>query len=136
MPLPDILNTWFIIDEAKLWEIELPIEEINISEIKYNLDIFYLEQEWTDDWNLSPRMLIDNFDKEIFHAEKVNKANLDYPIEIYFHKNKRIILDGVHRFTKTVLLWLKTIKVRKVPYNIIQRVKRSDEQYKKWKWEL
>jgi len=71
MPLLEILNTGFKTDEPKLWAIDIPIEEINISEIEYNLDIPYLEQEGTDDWNLTPRMLIKNFDKEVSHAQQV-----------------------------------------------------------------
>ncbi|MBU1131668.1 hypothetical protein KKC32_00210 [Patescibacteria group bacterium] len=125
MHLPDILNTGFKTDEPKLWKVELPIEEIPISEIEYNLDVPYLEQEGPDDWNLTPRMLIENFDKESFHAKKVNEADLRYPIEIYFHKGKWIILDGVHRFTKAIRLGQKTIKVRKVPEEIVQMTKRK-----------
>lgn len=70
MPLPDMLNTGFKINEPKLWAIDIPVEEIAISEIEYNLDILYLEKEGTNDWNLSPRMLIENFDKEFHHAKK------------------------------------------------------------------
>lgn len=132
MPLPKILNIGFKADEPKLWETDIPIEEIDISEIDYNLDIFYLEQEGTDDWNLSPRMLIENFDKEISHAKQVEKANIEYPIEIYKHQGRWIILDGVHRFTKIVRLGHKTIKVRRVTEKIAQKTKRSDKKYKKW----
>ena len=133
MSLPSILNLGFIIDEPKLWAIDILVEEIAISEIEYNLDIPYLEKEGTSDWNLTPRMLIDNFDKEFLHAKKVNEADLKYPIELYFHENKWIILDGVHRFTKHVLLGLKTIKVRKISPEIALLTKRSDIEYKKWK---
>jgi len=125
MPLPEILDTGFKTDEPKLWAVDIPVEEIDISEIEYNLDIPYLEQEGTEDWNLTPRMLIENFDKESFHAKKVNEADLNYPIEIYFHKNKWIILDGIHRFTKAIYLGLKTIKVRKVSPEIAQLTKRK-----------
>jgi len=125
MPLPDILNIGFHADEPKLWATDIPVKEIAISEIDYNLDIPYLEQEGTEDWNLTPRMLIENFDKEFFHAKKVNEADLKYPIEIYLHKNKWIILDGVHRFTKAVRLGNKTIKVRRVSEEIAQLTKRK-----------
>ena len=125
MPLPEILDTGFKTDEPKLWAVDIPIEEIAISEIEYNLDIPYLEQEGTEDWNLTPRMLIKNFDKESLHAKKVNEVDLNYPIDIYFHKNKWIILDGVHRFTKAIYLGLKTIKVRKVSEKIAQLTKRK-----------
>jgi len=124
MPLPDILNIGFKIDEPKLWAINIPVEEILISDIDYNLDIPYLEQEGTEDWNLTPRMLIENFDKEFSHAKKVNETDLNYPIEIYFYKNKWIILDGVHRFTKAVRLGLKTIKVKRISPEIAQLAKR------------
>lgn len=125
MSLPEILDTGFKTDEPKLWAIDIPVEEIAISEIEYNLDIPYLEQEGTEDWNLTPRMLIENFDKEFSHAKKVNESNLNYPIEIYFYKNKWIILDGIHRFTKAIYLGLKTIKVRKVSEEIAQLTKRK-----------
>jgi len=125
MPLPDILNIGFKTDEPKLWAVDIPVEEINVSEIDYNLDIPYLEQEGTNDWNLTPRMLIENFDNQYFHAKKVNEADLVYPIEIYFYKEKWIILDGVHRFTKAVRLGHKKIKVRKVSEEIAQMTKRK-----------
>lgn len=135
MSIPSILNIGFMVDEPKLWDVDIPVEEIPISEIEYNLDIPYLEKKGTNNWNLTPRMLIDNFDKESLHAKKVNEADLKYPIEIYLHENKWIILDGVHRFTKYVRLGLKTIKIRRVSPEIAQLTKRSDDEYKKWKGE-
>ncbi|PIT90379.1 MAG: hypothetical protein COU22_02530 [Candidatus Komeilibacteria bacterium CG10_big_fil_rev_8_21_14_0_10_41_13] len=124
MPLPDILNIGFKIDEPKLWQVDLPIEEITISELDHNLDIPYLEQEGTDDWNLTPRRLIDNLAKEVSHAQRVRGVDLKYPIEIYNNQGQWIILDGVHRFTKAVWLGQKTIKVRKVSKEVALRAKR------------
>lgn len=125
MALPDILDIGFHADEPKLWSVDISVEEIPISEIEHNLDIAYLEQEGTEDWNLTPRMLVENFDKEIFHAKKVNEADLRYPIDIYLHKNKWIILDGVHRFAKAVRLGHETIKARRVSEEIAQLTKRK-----------
>ena len=121
MPLPEILNIGFEIDEVKLHNLDAPIEEIPISEIDYNLDIPYFEKMGTDDWNLTPRMLIENFDREKLHAKKVEEADLKYPIEIYKNKDRWIILDGVHRFTKAVQLGKKTIKVRRISDEIIKK---------------
>lgn len=133
MPIPEIINIGFKIDEPKLWAVDLPVEEIYISDIEYNLDIPYLEKIGSDDWNLTPRMLIDNFDKELLHAKKVDEADLKYPIEIYLHKGKWIILDGVHRFTKAIQLRHKTIKVRRITEEIAQMTKRKDSEFKKWR---
>ncbi len=133
MPLPEILNFGFKINESKLWDLDIPVEKMKIADLNHNLDIPYLEQEGTNDWNLTPRMLINNFEKESTHAKKVDKANLKYPIEIYKHKDKWIILDGVHRFTKAVQSGKETIKVRKITDEIIAKVKMPDKEYKKWK---
>ena len=135
MPLPEILNIGFKIDEPKLWAFDIPVEEIEISEINYNLDIPYLEQEGTNDWNLSPRMLIENFEKEKFHAKQTEKADLKYPIEIYKHQGKWIILDGVHRFTKAIRLGNKTIKVRRISDDIANKSKKDDKKWRQWKGE-
>lgn len=124
MPLPDILNTGFKSDESKLWEMDILVETIPISELDYNLDIPYLESEGTEDWNLSPRMLLENFDKEITHAKRVYGVDLNYPIYIYLHKGEWIILDGVHRFTKASKLGNKEIQVKRVSDEIAQITKR------------
>jgi len=131
MWLPEILDIGFKTDEPKLRKVNLPIEEIRISDIENNMDIPYWEQEGTDDRNLTPRMCIENFDKEIWHAKKVLEADLQHPIELYFHKGQWIILDGVHRFTKAVREGHTTIHVRKVPEDVAQKTKRSDKKYKK-----
>lgn len=125
MKIPDILNYWFKIDEPKLWAITtIPVEEIFIADIEYNMDIPYLEKEGSDDWNLTPRMLIEDFANQPSHAWAVNRADTTYPIELYLHQDKWIILDWVHRFTKTVMQWHKTIKVRKISPDIAQATKR------------
>lgn len=128
MSLPEILNIGFKVDEPKLWAMKIPIEEISIKKIEHNLDVPYLEKTGTNDWNLSPRMLINNFDKEKFHAKKTNEADLSYPIEIFKHRGKWIILDGVHRFTKAILNGQKTIKVRKISPEVAQKCKRTTKQ--------
>ncbi len=66
-----------------------------------------------------------NFEKEVSHAKRVTEADISHPIEIYYHQDQWIILDGVHRFTKIVQLGYKTIKVRKVSSEIAQLVKRT-----------
>ena len=127
MSQPDILNLGFKIHEPMVWAAEVPVEEIEISQIDYNIDIPYLEQQGTDDWNLTPRMLIENFDQETDHARKTEMANLKYPIELYFHQGKWIILDGVHRFTKAVRQGNKTIKVRKIPPEVALQCQRNNQ---------
>ena len=119
---PEAIDLGFKIKESDLYKLDLPVEEISISEIMHNADIAYLEKEGTDDWNLSPRELIKNWDREITHSARVKDVDLSYPIMIYYFKNKWIILDGVHRFTKAILDGNKTILVKKVSNDIIENL--------------
>lgn len=114
MGKPKEIDIGFKIDESRIWELDVPVEEIPISELGNNLDIPYLEKEGTNDWNLSINELMKNFDKEKTHAKKVKQADLNYPIEIYFHKGQWILLDGVHRLAKAVLEGQGEIKVRRI----------------------
>lgn len=114
MKKPKEIETGINFDYKKLWDLDIPVEEIGIEEISANMHFPYLEREGTDDWNLTPRMLIDNFEKESSHAAKVKKANSKFPIEIYLHNSSWIILDGVHRYVQAVMNGEKTIRVRKV----------------------
>jgi hypothetical protein len=123
--IPQEINTGFKIEETLLWKENLPVEEIKISDIEYNLDIPYLEKKGTDDWNLSPRLLISTFDVETPHAKRVTKADLSFPIHIYLFKDKWIILDGVHRFTKAVMEGKTTIQVKKVSHEIALKCLRN-----------
>jgi len=134
--IPSAIDLWFWIHEEILRKQDIPVEDIDISKLDHNLDICYLESLWTDDRNLSPKMLIKNFIYEKKHAKKVENADTIYPIEIYFFKWKRIILDGVHRYTKIYMSGVKTIKVRKITEEILPKIKKSDKEFKAWKGEI
>ncbi len=111
--IPAEIDTGFKIPEPILWALDAPVENVMISEIAHNLDILYLESEGTDDWNLTINMLIRNFEKEHHHADQVNAVDLAFPIELYSYNDKWIILDGVHRLTKTIMGGKKSLNARK-----------------------
>lgn len=118
---PQILDIGYVIKpESLLWALDIVTEEISIEELRANLDIPYLDQEGTDDWNLTPRMLLSQPEKELSHMQKVRNADLSFPIEIYNNKGTWIILDGVHRYTKAVMEGRTTISVRKVSEAMLQ----------------
>lgn len=114
MPKPPILDVGFRVYAERLWKLDLPTEEMPLKDLEHNLDFAYLDKQGTDDWNLTPRELLQLRHQEPEHWLKVEKADLSYPIEIYDHDGTWIILDGVHRFTKAALEELETLPVRKV----------------------
>lgn len=116
---PKEIDLGFRIDEEKVKALDLPVEEMAMSELMNNADICYLEKEGTDDWNLSPGELVQNFEREKNHAKRVENVDLNYPIAIYKFGGQWIIIDGVHRFAKALMQGLKKIKVKKIPEELI-----------------
>lgn len=122
MSKPLAINFGFNHEDAKLWALNLPAEEMSLSELETNLDIAYLDQEGTDDWNLTLRQLIAEPEKETGHYKKIKAADLSYPIHIYFFQGSWKILDGTHRFCKAVLEGRRIIEVKKVTDEMIPGV--------------
>lgn len=123
MKKPKEIDLGLKIDHKKLWALDLPVEKIDIDELSNNFDIPYLEKEGTDDWNLSINELLNNLDREISHKEKINDADIKYPIDIYKHNGQWIILDGVHRLAKLSSEGYENIKVCRVRDNDIDKIK-------------
>lgn len=111
---PKEIDFGFKIPSEELWALEIAPEEMLVSDLAHNLDIAYLDQEGTDDWNMTPHELLANPKRELAHMAKVNNADMSHPIEIYFFDGSWKILDGVHRLCKAVREGHQTIQVRKV----------------------
>ena len=122
MPKPKEIDFGFIHVDEKTWNLNLPIEEMDIKELDSNLDIAYLDKQGTDDWNLTLRELIHAPENEPGHYEKIIKADMKYPIKIYFFRGSWKILDGVHRLCKAIMENKKTIMVCKVPPEMIPKI--------------
>ena len=122
MPRPKEIDFGFNHEDSKIWKLDIPSEEMPITELESNLDIPYLEKEGTDDWNLTLRELIASLEKEPGHYEKIKSVQMEYPIEIYFFGGSWKILDGVHRFCRAIMEGRKTITVRKVTPEMISRI--------------
>lgn len=110
-------------DDKKIWELDLPVEEMPISQLVWHFKYPFWEKEGTDDWNLTPQGLINDPEKEPTHYKQIQKSDLSYPVQIYRYKNRWLLLDGVHRLVKAYLAGKKTIKVRKVPKSAIPLIK-------------
>ncbi|MBI2990264.1 MAG: hypothetical protein HYY51_03705 [Candidatus Magasanikbacteria bacterium] len=122
MPRPKEIDFGFVHEDSKIWRLDIPSEEMSITELESNLDIHYLDKEDTDDWDLTLRELIESPEKEPGHYEKIKNLQMKYPIEIYFFGGSWKILDGVHRFCKAVMEGKKTITVRKVTPEMISKI--------------
>ena len=100
-------------DEEKVWELDVPVEDIDISKLDWHFDLPF----WSHPggyYDLKPREIIDNPNKHPEEHVRTMKSNLKYPLDIMFYKGRWLLLDGLHRLVKAKILNHKTIRVRKI----------------------
>lgn len=124
--IPDIIKEVgfdFDWDEEAVWNLNYPIEEMDIENLSQHFDIPFwnYNNQW---YNLRPIDVVNNNQKYQEEYKKTMKANLDYPIDIMENKNKYLILDGLHRLVKAKILGYKKVNVRIIPRTEIENIKK------------
>ena len=110
-------------DEAKVWVLDLPIEEMELQDLEWHFDIPFW---WTKRgyYDFKPIWVIENPEKYPERVERVMSSDLQYPLDIMFWKGRWVLLDGLHRLTKAKMTGQKKVKVRKVPLEAIPKIKK------------
>ncbi len=125
---PELIEKyWYSIDwdVAKLWAMDLPVAEMPIEPLMWHLDVPVWPFE-EKGYCITPREVLN--DPQKYHIEYARTMNADtaFPIEIIRRGNKWMILDGIHRFLKTVINGGQTMMVRKVPLSGVTILKQDD----------
>lgn len=124
--LPEIIKQvgfdfWW--DINKVWQLDIPVEEINIRELIWHFEIpFWATKHGY--YNLKPIDVINNPDKYPEHYQRIMNSNLEYPLDIMFNKGHWLFLDGLHRLAKAKLLGVKNVRVRKIDREHIDKIKK------------
>ena len=113
-----------------IYSVDMMFTYINLYKPEYiiiNTDLLYNSLEykgWGDPKKKKAYSALDvlknpkKYKKEI---DRINNADLRYPIIIDKHKNNYIIVDGVHRLIKSYLDNKKTIKAYIFPKDILKK---------------
>ena len=117
------INIPFIKDDQLIWALDLPVETLPITDLIWHFDYPFWEKEGTDDWNLTPRALLDDPSREPTHYQQIKEADLSYPLQVMWHNGRWLLLDGLHRLVKAHLGGATTVLVRKVPASAIPQIK-------------
>jgi hypothetical protein len=114
-------------ENEKVWALNVPIEEIEITELDWILELpFWKRGE--KKYNLSPREVMQNLNQYIEHTNRIVNANVQYPIDIMKNQDGRWnILDGMHRMVKQILAGEKKVKVRKISRDFISMIEKNYE---------
>lgn len=105
--------------EEKVWKLDLPVEEIPISELTWHFDVPF----W-DSYTLKPINVANDLKKYKEEYDRTMKSDLSHPLDIMFWKGKWLLLDGLHRLLKAYILKQTLIKVRKVPISLIPKIRK------------
>lgn len=112
-------------DEEKVWALNVPIEEIEIAELEWILDMPF----WTDGtapYNLTARAVIEDPDKYPDHKKRFEESDTTYPIDIMKNlKDRWLILDGLHRLVKLIVEGNTVVNVRKFSRDLISQISKD-----------
>lgn len=118
-----------VYDIKKLWKLtnDLRIYNIPISELKWVLyEDFWSNYEGIKNPNfpekyISAMEVLENPSISKFHQNKINDADLNYPILVIVLDNTKFdVIDGIHRLTKAYIKNMKYIKAKIVPFDILE----------------
>lgn len=110
-------------DEEKVWVLEIPVEEMDVSELEWHFDIPFWRKPGGF-YDLTPNQVLTESDKYKDEFERMMQADLKYPLDIMFWKSRWLLLDGLHRLVKAKFLGIEKIKVRKIPQEVIPLIKK------------
>lgn len=106
-------------DNQKLWNLDVPVEDMNVDKLLWILDVPFWEDE-EGNIVITPNEVINNLDNYPKHRDRIQSADTSHPLDIMKNKNGQwLTLDGLHRLVKLILDNESTVKVRKIPPEII-----------------
>lgn len=111
-------------DERKVWLLDVPVEEIPITELTWHFDIPFWSKP-NGFYDLKAQDVMDYPDDNRVEYDRTMKADISHPIDIMFWRGRWLILDGLHRLAKLSIQGTKTVKVRKIPTSAIPLIKKD-----------
>lgn len=102
------LGLTFYWDVRKLWEVDLPIKHMPLTELDWLLD----QPFWKLDSHepvLRPRDVACEPTRYPDHYQRTLNTDLSYPINAIGLKGRWVVMDGLHRLLKATILGHSTI---------------------------
>jgi hypothetical protein len=101
-------------DVEAIWNLPLAVEERSIDDLAWMLEL----PVWPGpkgSYTLTPLEVL--AEPKVYATEFVRMARVDtsHPIDITYHVDRWVVLDGVHRLLKLYRDGARTVRVRNVP---------------------
>ena len=107
--------------EEKVWALDIPTEKMPIEQLTWHFDVpFWWKPEGF--YDLTPNEVMKYPTKYQRESDRIKKADLTYPLDIMWWKERWLLLDGLHRLVKAYLNNMKEVDVRKIPVESIPSI--------------
>jgi hypothetical protein len=107
-------------DEPKVWQLDVPVTIMPISELDWHFDIPFWNEN--GEYNLTPREVIMEPQDHDSEYKRIMRSELNFPIDIMENKGRWLILDGLHRLVKAYTLGQDMVNVRIIPRTDIPKI--------------
>lgn len=104
----------FEIDATLLWGLELQPQSIAVHTVFWMLELPVWPERGIP-FSLRPVDVIRMPGKHLEHAQRIERASLNFPIDVLPYRNRLVILEGCHRTAKAAMEGMPTISARVVP---------------------
>ena len=114
-------------DTKKVWTLDIPVEEIDITELEWHFNIPFWDKPNGGYYDLTPNQVLSDPEKYKEEYERTMKADLSHPLDVMLWKGKWLLFDGLHRLVKQKQLGKERVRVRKIPQNLIPKIKKRSK---------
>lgn len=111
-------------DEHKVWQLDLPTEEMPIDKLAWHFDVPFLWSKPNGYYDIKPREVIDSPRNYSEEYARTMQADISYPIDVMLWRGRWVILDGLHRLMKQYIEGNEAVDVRKVPKSLITLIEK------------
>ena len=99
---------------CRVWALKAAVDQVPCADFAYLLDL----PLWSSVkgrgvlFDLRPRQVMRHPGSSPYQCQRLNDVDLAYPIDVLIYRNRRWILDGVHRIAKHLILKHTTLPAR------------------------
>lgn len=122
LQLPEIIRQVgfdFAWENEKVWALDYPAEPMPVTDLTWHFDVPFL-----GNYDLKPWDVLDYPERHPEEYARTMEADTDYPADIMHWRGRWLLLDGLHRAMKTVIMNKDTIQVRKIPKSEIPNIRK------------
>jgi hypothetical protein len=112
-------------DPRKLHALPLASEPAPTAALEWHLDLPWWRFEGRP-FAIDPRSVMEDPERYPEQYARTLNADLRHPLDITRRAGRWVVMDGIHRLAKAMLLELEHVRVRKVPRSAFGEIRRRD----------